>query len=94
MHISPSILTAHFAAAGFVNVELREYEWPMSPWHKDPRLKEAGAAAMLSMVEDIEGMSLGAFTRFLGWEVAAVEALCEKVRKEWRHPEVRGWWPL
>lgn len=37
-------------AAGFVNVVVRDFKWPSSPWPKDKRLKEAGAFSMMAMV--------------------------------------------
>ncbi|KAL5347975.1 hypothetical protein ACLOAV_007387 [Pseudogymnoascus australis] len=52
--------------AGFVNCVVLEYRWPMGPWHENKRLRDAGAFAMMSMLADMEAISLASMTRYGG----------------------------
>lgn len=94
MHLTATQLKEIFEAAGFVDVTAITYKWPMSPWPEDSRQREAGAAMMLSMLEDIEGISVGTFTRFLGYDMETLREFLEKVKKEWVRQDVHGYWPL
>lgn len=80
--------------AGFVNVEVIDLKFPIAPWPKEKRLKEAGAYAMLSMMEDITGMSLAVFTRLLAWDRIELELFLADVRAEWKMKGVHAYWPL
>jgi len=80
--------------AGFVNIHVEEFKLPLSPWMEDHRLKEAGAFAMISMLDEIGGMSAASFTRFLGWELDRLEIFLAIVKKEWRTKGIHSYWPL
>jgi hypothetical protein len=94
MRISSQQIKQYMEAAGFVNVQTVDLKWPMSPWSSDPKLKEAGAYAMMSAIGDLSGISLAVFTRMLGWDVADLELLLAKVEKEWHEEDIHGYWPL
>jgi len=49
--------------AGFVNVEERIIKIPIGPWPKDKKLKTVGHYACASLVDGLEGLSLGPLTR-------------------------------
>ena len=66
----------------------------IGPWAKDKRLKDAGAYAMLRILEDITGMSLAVFARFLGWDKIELELFLAEVRKELLRKDVHAYWPL
>lgn len=67
MRCSSQQLKEEMEKAGFVNVQSVDLKLPMSPWNEDPKLKDAGAFAMTSMMDDMSGMSMAVFTRLLGW---------------------------
>jgi hypothetical protein len=94
MHVSASEIKGYMEDAGFVNIGVKEVQLPMSPWSSDKKLKEAGAFCMLSMMDDLSGMSLAVFTRLLGWEKTELEVFLALVKKEWRMKSVHGYWPL
>jgi hypothetical protein len=94
MHISASTIKSYFEAAGFVNITIVDFKLPMSPWPEDPRLNEAGAAMMLSALDDLEGMSIYAFKRILGWDTDELQKFLKKVRREWIKLSVHGYWNL
>ncbi len=80
--------------AGFVNVQAIDFKLPLSPWCKEPKLKEAGAFAMVSMLEGMSGMSMAVFTRNLGWEPIEVEVLLANVRNEWKQKGIHAYYDL
>ncbi|KFY50467.1 hypothetical protein V495_00267 [Pseudogymnoascus sp. VKM F-4514 (FW-929)] len=80
--------------AGFVNCVVLEYRWPMGPWHEDKRLKDAGAFAMMSMLADMEAISLASMTRFGGWKMDELKVFLKSVKKEWRMKSIKAYWPL
>lgn len=84
----------HMEDAGFVNVGVVEMKLPMSPWNQDKKSKEAGGFAMLSMMEDLSGMSLAVFTRLLGWDPLELEIFLAHVKREWKNKTIHGYWPL
>lgn len=45
-------------AAGFVDIEFKEYYIPCNSWHKDKRLSELGTWWKISMESDLEGKSV------------------------------------
>ena len=94
LRISGEVLRGQMRDAGFVNVVVHEYRWPMGPWHEDPRLKEAGAFAAMSMIADMESISLAGMTRYGGWQAEEIKVFLEKVRQEWKTKGLRTYWPL
>lgn len=80
--------------AGFVNVAVVDMKMPISPWPKDKRLKEAGGFMMLSIMEDLAGLSLAVFTRLLGWERIELDLFLTEVKKEWKRKDIHAYWPL
>jgi hypothetical protein len=94
MRGSAKELKAHMEEARFVNVETVEMKLPMSPWSTEQKLKEAGGFTMLSMMDDLSGMSLAVFTRLLGWDTLELEVFLAHVRKEWKSKHIHGYWPL
>lgn len=44
-------------AAGFVDIEVKEYYVPLGPWHKDKDLAELGLWWKIGMESDLEGKS-------------------------------------
>lgn len=94
MRGSAQEVKAHMEEAGFVNVQTVEMKLPMSPWSTEKKLKEAGGFTMLSMMDDLSGMSLAVFTRLLGWDRVELEVFLAHVRKEWKSKLIHGYWPL
>lgn len=49
---------------------------------------------MLSILEDISGLSLAIFTRILGWDQVELELFLTDVKKEWMKKGVHAYYPL
>ena len=81
-------------AAGFVNVEVREFKLPIGPWPKDPKLKEVGLFQLAAMLEGIDGLTLALWTRVLGFSEEEITVFLAKVKAEFRRSSVHSYWPL
>ncbi|OBT88941.1 hypothetical protein VE02_02845 [Pseudogymnoascus sp. 03VT05] len=88
------ILKQQMINAGFVNCVVQEYRWPMGPWHEDKRLRDSGAFAMMSMLTDMEAISLASMTRYGGWKMDELKVFLRAVKKEWRMKSIKAYWPL
>lgn len=66
--------------AGFVNVTEKVFPFPVGTWPKDKRLKEIGAFNLISVLDNLEGMTTRAFVASLGWTPEEVKVLCAKMR--------------
>ena len=81
-------------AAGFQDVEVREYKLPIGPWPADKELKEVGLFQLAAMLEGIDGLTLALWTRCLGWSEDEITVFLAKVKKEFRSSKVHSYWPL
>ncbi|KAF4927984.1 Secondary metabolism regulator laeA [Colletotrichum viniferum] len=77
---------------GFEGVRKTRIRFPMSPWPKDPKLKEMGLWTQASLLPGIEGMSLALMTREMGWSTEETLILCAEVRKELKDPKIHAYW--
>lgn len=71
--------------AGFVDVHEKVYKWPIGPWPKDPRIKEAGLVNYNHWLCGLEGWAMYLLTRFGApkpWTKEAVYVFCAKMRSE------------
>jgi len=74
----PNIL----ADAGFVDIKVERFPWPVGKWPKDPNLKERGVWVAQNLNEGLQGFSMAIFTRGLGWRAEEVEVFLSDVRKD------------
>lgn len=81
-------------AAGFVNVVERVYIWPCNRWPKDARLKELGMWELENTEKGLEAISLGLFTRVLGWTALEVQMFILKVRAEFRDTTIHAYYEV
>ena len=68
--------------AGFVDIQEYFLKRPINTWPKNKQLKEIGRAQLMNYSEGIEGLTIGLFTRALGWTAAEVQVLIAKLRPE------------
>jgi len=68
--------------AGFVDIQVVKFKWPLNTWPKDPYYKEIGAWMQLNTDQGIEAFVMALATRVLGWSQEEALVFCAKVRKE------------
>lgn len=78
---------------GYVNVVCLPFKVPVGTWPADKRLKEAGAAQLVVMVEGIQSLSLAIFTRALGWSHEETEIFLMEARKAFKAKKQYLYWP-
>ncbi|KAH0559496.1 hypothetical protein GP486_003987 [Trichoglossum hirsutum] len=80
--------------AGFVNVKEEIFPFPIGMWPKDKKLKEMGAYNLFQRLENLEGITLALFTRFLGWTSQEVFVFLTDVRKDLKNPKIHACYNL
>ncbi|PGH13963.1 hypothetical protein AJ80_06101 [Polytolypa hystricis UAMH7299] len=74
--------TDRMEKAGFKNVKQVTRKLPISPWPKDPKMKELGRFQLANMLEALDSYTLSLFTRVLGWKKEEVQVLNAGARSE------------
>ncbi|KAK1470855.1 TAM domain methyltransferase [Colletotrichum cuscutae] len=73
---------AHVAAAGFVNLAHEVKKVPVGPWAKDDDLKKIGEYCRAAIYDGLHAITIGPFTRGLGWTPEEVEVFLIEVRRD------------
>lgn len=69
-------------AQGFVDIEETIIRLPLNSWPADAPSKEIGRWYNLGMVEGLEALSLGPFTRVYRWPADDVRRLVQEVKSQ------------
>lgn len=75
--------------AGFEDIHIKEYKWPIGAWPKDKQLKEAGAVNFQHWLSGMEGYGMWLLTKFgdpVPWTKEEVQVYVAKMRKELSNP--------
>ncbi|KAK7445872.1 hypothetical protein Landi51_07799 [Colletotrichum acutatum] len=80
--------------AGFVDVTMVPFKWPVGPWAKDPHYKELGEWALENSSQGLEAWTMAALTRALDWSNAEVQALLAQVRKDLKDRSIHHYTPI
>ncbi|KAF6825897.1 methyltransferase domain-containing protein [Colletotrichum plurivorum] len=80
--------------AGFVDVKLELFKWPVNTWPKDPRLKEIGDWSHENAVAGWEGLCMAMLTRGHDWSPAEVIVAMAQCRKEFKDTSIHAYYPL
>lgn len=89
---SPSKHVDAIHAAGFVDVTVKRFAWPLNSWPKEKKLKEIGMLHYVNLDLALEGLSLGLFTRALGWTRQEVLDLCAEARMDLKNRKIHAYW--
>ncbi|KAH7121481.1 S-adenosyl-L-methionine-dependent methyltransferase [Dactylonectria macrodidyma] len=76
-------------AAGFVDIEEKDFKVPIGTWAKDPTLKEAGQYFQAAILQDIEGTLLF-IANVLGWTKEEIGLFGAHYRHEIRSKSISG----
>lgn len=75
--------------AGFVDIHEKEHKWPIGPWPRDKKLKEAGVVNFQHWMSGMEGWCLWLLTKFGSpqpWTKEEVHVYVAKMRAELKNP--------
>ncbi|KIW08953.1 uncharacterized protein PV09_00865 [Verruconis gallopava] len=81
-------------AAGFVDVQVQTEIWPLNRWPMDEKMKERGKWASENLTMGVEGISMGFFTKVLGWSEADVKELVDQVQAQIRDRSNHTYMPV
>lgn len=76
--------------AGFTEIHVLDYKWPIGPWPKDKQLKEAGSVNFQHWISGMEGYSMWLLTKFgdpVPWSKEEVQVYVAKMRNELSTPQ-------
>ncbi|KAK3502285.1 S-adenosyl-L-methionine-dependent methyltransferase [Neurospora crassa] len=79
------------AAAGFVDIEYRDYYIPIGVWHPEKEAAEIGLWWKLAVEADIEGYLNYIFNIVVGWSPEETKSYADRCKKEWNNPNVHGY---
>ncbi|KAJ5736833.1 uncharacterized protein N7483_001958 [Penicillium malachiteum] len=82
-----STMSSSIRQMGFVDVHERVYKWPIGPWPKDERIKEAGFINVRHWMSGMEGWCMWLLTNYgtpKPWTKEEVYVFCAEVRNEIR----------
>ena len=82
-----------FEKAGFVDIMQHTFKSPSNTWPKNKSLKDISRYQLLAHFDGLEGVSLGLFTRALGWKEAELKVLLAKVRPELKDRTIHSYQP-
>ncbi|KAI3548638.1 hypothetical protein CSPX01_03067 [Colletotrichum filicis] len=80
--------------AGFVDVTIKTYKWPVNEWPKDPHYKELGSWTHANCMEGLEGWTLAPYTRALNWTKEEVLVFLAEVRTNMKNRNIHAYWPM
>ncbi|KAK2037999.1 methyltransferase domain-containing protein [Colletotrichum somersetense] len=89
---SPAKYTEAMADAGFVDITVKKYIWPLNSWPRDEKLKEIGKWHNVNLGMGLEALSLALFTRVLGWTQEEVMVLCAGARNDLKNKNIHAYW--
>ncbi|KAH6867591.1 S-adenosyl-L-methionine-dependent methyltransferase [Thelonectria olida] len=79
--------------AGFVDLQEWDFKCPMSPWPKDPELREVGLYGEVFSTQDTEGFVLFV-ANMLGWSIEEVHVFIKTVRRDIRNRRIHPYFRL
>ncbi|KAH7068566.1 S-adenosyl-L-methionine-dependent methyltransferase [Paraphoma chrysanthemicola] len=80
-------------AAGFVDVQVVNYKWPMNGWPKEERMKNIGRWNQLRLMDGVEGFMLRLLTQVGGWSVARAQLHLAQMRRELKSTRTHAYLP-
>ncbi|KAJ4405424.1 hypothetical protein N0V85_004678 [Neurospora sp. IMI 360204] len=79
------------AAAGFVDIEYKDYIIPIGLWHPDKEAAETGLWWKLAIEADLEGYLNYTFNYLVGWTPEETKSYADQIKKEWNNPNIHGY---
>jgi hypothetical protein len=82
------------ADAGFTNIHETIYKWPQNRWPKDKHFKELGMWVLEDLGPGLEGLSMGIFTRILGWTKEETDIFLATVWRDMKDTKIHAYWNM
>ncbi|OBT60461.1 hypothetical protein VE03_10124 [Pseudogymnoascus sp. 23342-1-I1] len=79
-------------AAGFVNVTVIDFKWPVSMWPEDETMKTIGMWSMANTLDALEALAMAPLTRALAWTPESVRMLLQDARADIENESIHAYW--
>ncbi|KAJ4404090.1 hypothetical protein N0V85_004953 [Neurospora sp. IMI 360204] len=77
--------------AGFVNIVVKDYKVPVSPWSKDKKLNDVGLYFCTMLLQDLEGTLQFMFGKVMGWTTEMINIYIQYLKKELNNKDLHGY---
>ncbi|EXF76336.1 hypothetical protein CFIO01_10242 [Colletotrichum fioriniae PJ7] len=94
LFVDVSTLESLLVKAGFVDVELRIFKWPMNGWPKDEKYKKLGLWCHENFSSALEAVCMALLTRVHGWTRDEVDIFLIDVRKDLKNRSFHAYFPI
>ena len=84
----------YMTKAGFVDVQVVQFQWPTNPWPKSPEQKILGRWLQQNLLDGVNGMSMATLTRGLHMSPDEVELFLVDVRKDIKDRRIHAFVPV
>ncbi|KFY89737.1 hypothetical protein V500_05526 [Pseudogymnoascus sp. VKM F-4518 (FW-2643)] len=81
-------------AAGFVNVTVIDFKWPVNMWPRDPKMKTIGMWSKENTLDALEALAMAPLTRVLDWAPEDVQMLLRGVRTDIENQGIHAYWNI
>ncbi|KAI3545022.1 hypothetical protein CSPX01_05228 [Colletotrichum filicis] len=92
--VDVSTLKSLVVGAGFVDVELRIFKWPMNGWPKDEKYKKLGLWCHENFSSALEAVCIALLTRVHGWTLDEVDVFLVNVRNDLKNRGYHAYFPI
>lgn len=80
--------------AGFLNVTVMEFKWPVNKWPRDPALRTIGMWSKENTLDALEALAMAPLTRVLEWTPEEVHMLLQGVRTDIENEGIHAYWSM
>jgi hypothetical protein len=80
-------------AAGFIDIHMKWFNWPIGPWAKGRKNKILGKLALMNYCDGIDA-GIPVLMNILGWRFEEAQVFIAEVRKEWKEQKVHFYLPI
>ncbi|KAI5861052.1 S-adenosyl-L-methionine-dependent methyltransferase [Durotheca rogersii] len=89
--LSDDLQRRAFEEAGFEDITIRDYKFPVGGWPQDRRLAEVGQYVQLTMLNDVEGYTLFLWSQVMGENAPGYQEYLAVMRRELRNRKIHGY---
>ena len=80
--------------AGFVDVTVIDFKWPVNMWPRDKGLKTIGMWSKQNTLDALEALAMAPLTRVLEWTPEEVQMLLQGVRTDIENEGIHAYWVM
>ncbi|KAL0465249.1 S-adenosyl-L-methionine-dependent methyltransferase [Neurospora intermedia] len=89
--IPAAMMESAMKEAGFVNIVVKDYKVPISPWSKDKKMNDVGLYFYAVMNQDLDGVLQFMFGKVMGWTTEEIGIYIRHLKKEMKDMSIHGY---